>query len=59
MLVSSFLKISPWVTALLRKHDFHTEIYQGASFRKKTVDGDMVIVLSILSYDALYLYQVL
>ena len=58
MLVPSCIKISPWFSELLREHDFHTEIYKGHN-SVKTVNGVTVLILCILSDDALYLYQVL
>ena len=51
------MKISRKVSELLSRQDFHSDISEGAIFRKN-VDGVTVLVLSILSDDALYLCQV-
>ena len=51
----------PFLPALFRgtgKHDLHTEIYKGHN-SVKTAGGIMLLALSTLSDDALYLYQVL
>ena len=55
---TSYMKISKRVSKLLSGHDFQTEIFQGAQFRKN-VGEVMVLVLSTSSENALYMYQVL
>ena len=58
MLVSSFVKISPLVSELLRNMIFILKFTKEHN-SVKTVDGVTVIILCILSADAIYLSQVL
>ena len=51
------MNISQRVSELLIGHNFHSEIFKGASLHKN-VSGVKVLILCTLSDDALYLYKV-
>ena len=57
-IVPSFKKISQRVSELLRGCNLYTKFAKGHN-SVKTVGGVMVLILSALSVNALYLYQVL
>ena len=56
--VQSFMKISKRVSEVLSGHDFQQSIFQRGTNSVKHVGGVMVLVLCLLSDDALYLYKV-
>ena len=58
MLYICFNKISHRVSELLSGCDLYTKICKGAQFCKN-VGGVMVLILSTMIDDVLYLYQVL
>ena len=58
MLYICFNKISHRVSELLSGCDLYTKICKGHN-SVKYVDGDMVLILSTMIDDVLYLYQVL